>query len=191
MERRHDSGAAQRSPGRLTAVPAGFSSSDADELIQAERDVQARIGDLDVDFDAMAAVSNIFRAASMVRNHMERTVLEPEGLSFTGFVVLWVLWIWGEQEARFVAEESGISRGTLTGVANTLEGRGLVARRRHPSDRRSVLLGVTPAGQELMTRLFPRFNAEEARVSGALDAEAKHDLATHLRAVLRTVEGLD
>ncbi len=171
-------------------MPAGFSSSDADELMQAERDVQTRIGELDVDFEAMAAVSNIFRAASMVRNHMERTVLEPAGLSFTAFVVLWVLWIWGEQEARFVADESGISRGTLTGVVTTLEGRSLVRRRRHPTDRRSVLMSITPAGDTLMGDMFPRFNAEEARVSAGLDRSAARELATHLRTILRTVEEL-
>ena len=95
-------------------MPAGFSSSDRSDLIQSERDVQARIGELDIDFASLSAVSNIFRAATTVRNHMERTVLSKADLSFTAFVVLWVLWIWGEQEARHVAVESGISRGTLT-----------------------------------------------------------------------------
>jgi DNA-binding MarR family transcriptional regulator len=172
-------------------MPAGFSSSDQTELIQAEKDVQSRIGRLDIDFASLAAVSNIFRAATTVRNHMERTVLAPVDLSFTAFTVLWVLWIWGEQEARHVADESGISRGTLTGVISTLESRGLVQRRPHPDDRRSVLMSATPAGEALMGELYPRFNAEETKATAHLTAEQKHLLADALRTVLRTVESLD
>lgn len=172
-------------------MPAGFSSSDQTELIQAERDVQSRIGGLDVDFTSLAAVSNIFRAATVVRNHMERTVLAPADLSFTAFTVLWVLWIWGEQEARRVAEESGISRGTLTGVITTLEGRGLVQRRPHPDDRRSVLMSATKSGETLMKRIYPQFNAEEAKATAELTSTQKRALADALRSVLRTVESLD
>ena len=42
-------------------MPAGFSSSNETELIQAERDVQARIAGLgiDLDFASLAAVSTL------------------------------------------------------------------------------------------------------------------------------------
>lgn len=161
------------------------------ELVDAERAAAARIGELGIDAGSMAAVSNIFRVATTVRNHMERSVLAGPDLSFTGFTVLWVLWIWGEQEARHVAEESGISRGTLTGVVTTLEKRGLVARRPHPDDRRSVLVATTDAGEALMAELFPAFNAEEAKVSADLTDGQKDQLADALRTILRTVDRLD
>lgn len=176
-------------------MPAGFSSSDAVELVRAERDVADRLGDLGVDvaldIASLAAISNVFRVATTVRNHMERTVLAGADLSFTAFTVLWVLWIWGEQEARHVAEESGISRGTLTGVVGTLEARGLVARRPHPDDRRSVLVATTPAGDALMRSVYPAFNVQEAKVSSGLDGTAKDALSDALRTILRTVEQLD
>lgn len=175
-------------------MPAGFSSSDTWELGRAEREVQARLAEegvaVEVDVASLAAVSNVFRVATTVRNHMERTVLARVDLSFTAFTVLWVLWIWGEQEARHVAEEAGISRGTLTGVTTTLEARGLVARRAHPDDRRSVLIAATAAGDALMRSIYPVFNSEEAKVTAALDGERKAALADALRTVLRTVEGL-
>lgn len=161
------------------------------ELVDAERAVAARIGELGVDAGSMAAISNIFRVATTVRNHMERTVLARAELSFTAFTVLWVLWIWGEQEARHLADESGVSRGTLTGVVTTLERRGLVRRRPHPDDKRSVLVAATDAGERLMAELFPVFNAEEAKVSADLDATQKARLADALRTILRTTERLD
>jgi DNA-binding MarR family transcriptional regulator len=122
---------------------------------------------------------------------MERSVLAEPDLSFTAFTVLWVLWIWGEQEARHVADESGVSRGTLTGVVTTLERRGLVRRRPHPEDKRSVLVAATEEGERLMAELFPVFNAEEAKVSADLDPAQKGRLADALRTILRTVERLD
>jgi MarR family transcriptional regulator, organic hydroperoxide resistance regulator len=165
-----------------------FATSDVDDLVRAEQDVQDRIGGLDVDFESLAVVSNVFRVANAARNHMERTVLADAELSFTAFTTLWVLWVWGEQEARHLAAEAGITKGTLTGVVTTLERRGLVERRSHAQDRRLVLVRATRSGQALMRRLFPRFNAEEAEITSALSSRDKRDLAHHLRTVLRTLD---
>ncbi len=168
----------------------GFSSSD-DELVgQAERDVQTRLGGADVDVVALAAVSNIFRVANKARYHFERTVLGPIELSFTAFTTLWVLWIWGEQEARNLAVEAGITKGTLTGVVTTLARRGLVVRKPHLTDKRLVLIEATPDGAILMAELFPLFNAEEAAITERLSNAEKQALADSLRTVLRTIESL-
>lgn len=168
----------------------GFSSSDKTDLVRAEHDVQARLGDLHVDLSSMAAISNVFRVANKARYHLERTVLADQDLSFTAFTVLWVLWVWGEQEARHLAIEAGISKGTLTGVMSTLERRGYLERSSHPTDKRLVLVNPTELGSEVMAALFPVFNAEEARIAGGLDASERRDLATSLRAVLRTLEAI-
>src|SRR5215831_4984140 len=95
-----------------------------------------------INMSAMAAVSNIYRAANSVRNHLERTVLAPHGLTWTGWVVLWVIWIWGEIESRHVAAEAGGSKGTLTGVQKTLMAKGLVDRRVHSDVARRALLSL-------------------------------------------------
>lgn len=39
---------------------------------------------------------------------------------------------------------------TITGILNRLEERGLVIRRRSPTDRRTLLISVTPAGADLL-----------------------------------------
>jgi len=168
----------------------GFSSSDEADLVRAEHDVQARIGDLEIDFVSMAAVANVFRVASAARSHLERSVLAPLDLSFSAFTVLWVLWVWGEQESRHLAAEAGITKGTLTGVVSTLEGRGLVERRPHAADRRLVLVRATAKGRRTMRALFPRFNAEEQRIAADLSVPERRELAHLLRQVLRTLEQL-
>jgi len=157
-------------------------------LDEIEQAIQRRLGDVPVRRDAMAAVSNIHRAAAAIRQHLESSVLRGAELTWTAFVVLWVVWIWDEMETRYVAEEAGISKGTLTGVVKTLEGRGLIERRQHPEDGRLVLLRLTAGGQRLMAALFPAFNAEEAFVVEPLSADQNRTLAEVLRSVVGHLE---
>lgn len=159
-------------------------------LAETESAVAERLDGMSVDVESMAAVQNIYRAANTIRNHLEQTVLAPHDLTWTGWVVLWVVWIWGDIETRHVAEEAGISKGTLTGVVGTLEKRGLLLRRTHPDDARRVLVALTPKGRKLMNTLFPIFNAAEARVTASLSTSDKTQLATSLRAVVAEVDEL-
>jgi len=92
-------------------------------LLDVERDVQARLGDQPLDFASLDAISNIYRAAVAVRRRAERNVLAEHGLSFGGFTILWVLWVWNEMETARLAEECGLAKGTLTGMLTTLEKR--------------------------------------------------------------------
>jgi len=165
-----------------------LAASSASDLVHAERDIRTRIGDQSLDFAAMAAVSNIYRAANVVRNHMERTVLADEDLSWAAFTVLFVLWIWGDQETRHLADEAGITKGTLTGVLKTLEKRGLAARRAHDKDGRLVLVSLEPKGLAVIERLFPAFNIGETLVSSGLTEREKGQLARLLRKIIRLVE---
>jgi len=48
-----------------------------------------------------------------------------------------------------------ITKGTLTGVVDRLEGKGLVGREDHHSDRRCFLVRLTPKGDDLFQRVFP------------------------------------
>jgi MarR family transcriptional regulator, organic hydroperoxide resistance regulator len=159
------------------------------DLVRAERDIRARIGDQPLDFAAMAAVSNIYRAANVIRNHMERKVLADEDLSWAAFTVMFVLWIWGEQQTRHLAAEAGVTKGTLTGVLKTLEKRGLASRRAHDADGRLVLVGLEPQGLAVIERLFPAFNRGEASVSNSLTEPEKRQLASLLHKIMRAIEG--
>jgi DNA-binding MarR family transcriptional regulator len=157
-------------------------------ITEAEKLAEAKLGGMPVRHEQMAVVANIYRAASAVRQHLENSVLREADLTWTAFVVLWVIWVWGESETRHVAEEAGISKGTLTGVSRTLEARHLVRRAGHPSDGRLVLLSLTDEGEELMRRVFPKFNEEEAFVAGQLSDEECRSVADGLRRVVLQVE---
>jgi MarR family transcriptional regulator, organic hydroperoxide resistance regulator len=160
----------------------------ADGLLPAERKIVDELGHLPLDFRAMWAVSNVFRSGAALRRHLESTVLAKDRLSWTAFTGLWVLWIWGEMEARDFASAVGISRPTATGVLSTLHGRRYVKRRKASKDGRVVLLSLTASGRRKIEELFPRFNAEEAQVASVLSAEEQDRFAEMLRTLFRRVE---
>ncbi|WP_243060130.1 MarR family winged helix-turn-helix transcriptional regulator [Nocardioides sp. SR21] len=141
-----------------------------------------------IDITAMAVVSSVHRAAHALRTHLERTVLAPRGLTWTAWVVLWVVWTWGESECRHVAAEAGISKATLTGVQQTLVGKGLLARDVHPDDARRVLLSLTDDGKRFMERLFPEFNGAEAWLVAGMAEPERLEVARGLRTLVRRTE---
>ena len=172
-------------------MPRLFASDDDDDLVRAERDVREAFTGLDLDLRALSTVSNIFRAATAVRNHMENVVLARHDLSWSAFTTLFVLRVWGETDARSLAGEAGITAATLTGVMKTLESRGMLRRRGDRTDGRRVLVSLTAAGRRAVDEIMPAFNRHEALVTQALTDDESDELAKNLRIVLRTVDALD
>jgi DNA-binding MarR family transcriptional regulator len=162
-----------------------------DDLLPDERKVVEELGHLPLDFRAMWAVSNLFRVSAAIRRHMEAKVLAADRLSWTSFVAMWVLWVWGEMESRDLAAAIGVSRPTSTGVVTTLEGRGYVRRSRTSEDGRLVRVKLTAAGRRKIERLFPTFNAEEVALTAHLEPHEQEQLAGLLRSMLRSVSSDD
>ncbi|WP_283139402.1 MarR family winged helix-turn-helix transcriptional regulator [Rhizohabitans arisaemae] len=157
-------------------------------LSETEEAVKRQLGPIPVQMEALAAVSNLHRAAAAVRQHLENSALRAADLTWSAFVVLWVVWIWEEMETRHVAAEAGLSKSTLTGIVKTVESRGLLTRRQHPDDGRLALLRLTPEGVALMESLFPAFNQEEAFVVDPLGSEGTLQLAQTLRQIITNLE---
>lgn len=158
--------------------------------MEAERDIRDRLADRPLDFEALLAVSNIYRAANAVRNRMEREVLGPAGLSWGGFTILFVLWVWGDQETADLAEACGLAKGTLSGMLRTLERSELVSRDQHPDDRRRVVVRLEPAGLGKIEAVFPDFNLHETAFTARLAEEERRELARLLRVVTATADDL-
>jgi len=164
-------------------MPRNVSADDA-TLLRAERDIRDQLGDRPLDFASMQAIANIYRAASAVRRRAEREVLADAQLSWGGFTILWVLWVWGDMETGRLADECDLSKGTLTGMLTTLERQGLVERERIEADRRRMLVSLTDTGRTTIAALFTRFNAFEAEMSSHMTDRQKRQLASLLRVVI-------
>ena len=126
---------------------------------------------------AHRALDGLLRAEASVRRRLSAD-LEREGLSAAGFSVLVVLvTAGGELELRALRRRLNTSKANATEVVGTLEGRGLVERRRLPHDRRAATVSITPLGAELVDRLFPEHASRVAAAVSGLDEGEKRTLA--------------
>jgi MarR family transcriptional regulator, 2-MHQ and catechol-resistance regulon repressor len=55
-----------------------------------------------------------------------------------------------------LAEKTLVTKGTLTGIVDRLEQKGLVRREVPPENRRCFLIVLTPEGEELFDKIFPK-----------------------------------
>ena len=157
---------------------------DPDALRAAEADIRRRLADRPVDIEVQRATSNLYRAASVVSRRAEREMLADLGLSWSAFVSLWVLWVWGEMDATRLANEVGLTPGTVTGVRKGLETQGLIQTRRAEDDARRVLVRLTDRGDATFSDFYPRFNAWIGDLFGDLTPEATTQLADLLERVI-------
>jgi MarR family transcriptional regulator, 2-MHQ and catechol-resistance regulon repressor len=126
---------------------------------------------------AHRALQSLVRAEAAVRRRLA-VELERAGVSAAGFSVLVVLTTaGGTLELKTLRRRLGWSKANATEVTATLAARDFVVRRRSPSDRRIVLIGLTWAGRDLVERLFPAHSDRVARAFGALDEAEKRTLS--------------
>jgi MarR family 2-MHQ and catechol resistance regulon transcriptional repressor len=126
---------------------------------------------------AHRALSALLRAEAAVRRTLA-VELEREGVSAAGFSELVVLTTaGGSLELRALRRRLGWSKANATEVTATLEARGLVQRRRLVRDRRAAAVDLTPAGAELVERLFPEHSDRVSQTFEALDEAEKRSLA--------------
>lgn len=80
----------------------------------------------------------------------------PYGLTTATFNVLIVLWTSGHSLSPCeIGERLFVTRGTVTGLLDSLERQRLVRRLPHPEDRRMLLIELTEEGCRLLSRLLP------------------------------------
>lgn len=78
-----------------------------------------------------------------------------------------------------IADRLMITTGSMTSLLDTLEKRGLVRRQPHPSDRRRLLVELTPEGQALVDAFLPELVAVQTELVAGL-SEADRATAVHL-----------
>jgi len=106
------------------------------------------------------------------------------GLTPAQFDIIATLGNTAGMTCRELGERTLITKGTLTGVLDRLEARGLVRRGPSDADRRQVSVSLTPAGTRLFGRVFPEHAAHIRKAFAVLSA-AEMDQARELLARLR------
>jgi MarR family 2-MHQ and catechol resistance regulon transcriptional repressor len=129
---------------------------------------------------SLQAYVKLLRASKAVLARVE-PLLAAHGLTPTQLGVLEVILHLGPLSQRELGRKVLTSAGNMTDVIDKLERRGLVSRTRTPSDRRSVLVDLTPAGRTLIQSVFPGHAADIAAAMAGLDRAELCELGALLR----------
>ena len=135
----------------------------------------------------------VSRLARIMQTRLE-AVLAEEGLTRMMWLVLTGIGEDGVRTPSELADYIGITRPAASRLLKRMEARGFVVRAEGDGDGRSVDLGLTEAGQEVLDRARPRVDAMTAHFVSKLDgatyaalmdglaglAEGEHDDFTSL-----------
>ncbi|GAA5707456.1 MarR family transcriptional regulator [Streptomyces avermitilis] len=140
----------------------------------------------------MAGVSNqlLFDHPACVMTHLSAyvqeqlvEVLAPLGIHPRQFGLLNLLIEEDGLSQHQLAGPLNVHRNVMVGLVDEMEQRGLVERRRHPTDRRAHAVHVLPAGRSLHAEAEALVNDFEARLLGGLEPDEAHTFVTLLKRV--------
>ncbi|MGM0898899.1 MAG: MarR family winged helix-turn-helix transcriptional regulator [Bacillota bacterium] len=130
----------------------------------------------------LKAVTVLIRAADAVHDAIKRDVA-GYGLNATEFSVLELLYHQGRQPIQAIGKRVLIASSSITYVVDKLEQKGYVEREACKEDRRVTYALLTPSGEELMKRIFPKHELEMNKVFAGLAEEEVAGLIEMLKKV--------
>lgn len=109
------------------------------------------------------------------------TYFQSKGLSQGRFTVLMLLYdkTCGQTHSftpAHLAEQSGVTRATMTGLIDTLERDGMVTRKPDPSDRRMLSVELTARGVAFLEQMLPEHFSRIRELMSALNENERRTL---------------
>ncbi|MDH6241418.1 MarR family 2-MHQ and catechol resistance regulon transcriptional repressor [Polynucleobacter sphagniphilus] len=102
------------------------------------------------------------------------------GLTMTQFDVIATLGNQPPMTCKELGEKTLVTKGTLTGVLERLELKGVIFREANSGDGRSQLIALTKEGQQLFEKVFPEhldfLNQAFSKLSNEENVEIQHAL---------------
>ena len=137
---------------------------------------------------AKAAIIADFRASMAELKCIGSERLVRQGISMTQLHVMHLLDHHGEMPMSRLAEMLDVSLSNGTGLIDRVEERGFVERIRVPSDRRMVMVRLTPAGRQMLDEIETVREQILRRVLDKLDARQLTGVAIELADLREAVE---
>ena len=160
-------------------------ADDVDRIVSAWRRERP---DLDVTpLEVLSRVSRLARRLDLARG----TAFAEHGLDGWEFDVLSALRRAGtpyELSPGQLVAETLVTSGTMTNRVDRLVARGWVEREPDPTDRRGVIVRLTPTGMAVVDAALSDLLAHEHDLLADLGADERDDLAGLLRRLLRPFE---
>jgi DNA-binding MarR family transcriptional regulator len=144
----------------------------------------------DLDPSATEAFLHLLRtgdeAFRVVESHLAR-----HDITQGRFGVLMALWGNCQREGgkaslspAEIADRTGVTRATVTGLIDTLERAGLVARAPNSADRRMTAVGITARGEKLLAKILPEHFRQMAWLLAPLSEAERKTLVRLMTKVL-------
>ena len=147
---------------------------------------RARLGEFDED---AALVAMMLTRTSVAHLQVSERLHRSREWSWSGFRIMWMIWLFEAIEARDLARLAGVSRQATSSVLATLEGKGLVHRERtSPTDRRLVTVSLTPEGLDEVKRAFVEQNVLDSQWFSVLDADEQRQFVRLLAKVSSRID---
>lgn len=143
------------------------------------------------DTAATELLLSLNRASGVVTYDLEASAHRPRGRSWAVFRLMYVLWLAGPLESRKVAELCGMTRAGVTNLTKPLVSEGVVERRPHHRDGRSVVLDLTAAGVSEAEDAFAEHHQRERQWSAGLTASEQRTLVRLLAKLVAHRPDLD
>jgi MarR family transcriptional regulator, temperature-dependent positive regulator of motility len=106
------------------------------------------------------------------------------GLARPEYVVVYSLGLRDGVTARDICVSYGFPKNSLSRAINALERKGLVTRQNHPTDKRSFVISLTPAGRRLLEETLPRFVALQDEMLRVLTPKERTQLSVLLAKIV-------
>ncbi len=110
------------------------------------------------------------------------------GLTTTQFDVIATLGNQPPMTCKELGEKTLVTKGTLTGVLERLEAKGILERKLNPEDARSQMIGLTAVGQTLFEKVFPAHLSHLNKVFEKLNTKELAEITKSLQTLKNAFE---
>jgi MarR family 2-MHQ and catechol resistance regulon transcriptional repressor len=116
----------------------------------------------------------LMKAHRTLKRHAERSI-EALDMCLSDFAILEALLHKGPQSVRELGRRIELTSGSMTTAIDRLEGRRLVSRADHATDRRTWVIHLTPEGRAVISKVFA---GHEQAMDRAMRGLSKSERAT-------------
>ena len=125
-------------------------------------------------------IKDLVQAYQAFENHSASHIKEM-GLTMTQFDIVATLGNQPPMTCKELGNKTLVSKGTMTGVLERLEAKGLIDKFPNTEDGRSYKIGLTKAGEKLFKRVFPEHIEYLGKAFGKLSKNELEQAVTVLR----------